>query len=80
MSIMRLGYVHIRVTDLDDATKHYTNTLGMTQTAEVGRMECGVVLVWQSWHEIRCSWGEASYDATTAGKLVLWHEVHCAVR
>ena len=50
------------------------------QTAEVGRIECGVVLVWQSWHEIRWSWGEASYDATTAGKLVLWQEVHWAVR
>jgi catechol 2,3-dioxygenase len=37
MSIMRLGYVHVRVTDLDDATRHYTKTLGLTQTAEVGR-------------------------------------------
>ncbi len=36
MSIMRLGYVHIRVTDLDDAARHYSGTLGMQQTAAVG--------------------------------------------
>ncbi len=36
MPIMRLGYVHIRVTDLDDATRHYTKTLGMQQTAADG--------------------------------------------
>lgn len=36
MSIMRLGYVHIRVTDLDEAARHYVDTLGMQQTAAVG--------------------------------------------
>jgi catechol 2,3-dioxygenase len=29
MSVMRLGFVHIRVTDLEDARNHYSNTLGM---------------------------------------------------
>jgi catechol 2,3-dioxygenase-like lactoylglutathione lyase family enzyme len=29
MSVMRLGYVHIRVTDLEEARSHYSNTLGM---------------------------------------------------
>ncbi|WP_214371403.1 catechol 2,3-dioxygenase [Pseudonocardia sp. H11422] len=29
MSVMRLGYVHIRVTDLEEARNHYSNTLGM---------------------------------------------------
>ena len=27
MSVMRLGYVHIRVTDLQEARDHYSNTL-----------------------------------------------------
>jgi catechol 2,3-dioxygenase len=36
MSIMRLGYVHIRVTDLEEATRHYSHTLGLTQTAAEG--------------------------------------------
>ena len=29
MPVMRLGYVHVRVTDLDAAINHYSNTLGM---------------------------------------------------
>jgi len=29
MSVMRLGFVHIRVTDLEEARNHYSNTLGM---------------------------------------------------
>ena len=29
MGVMRLGYVHIRVTDLEEARDHYSNTLGM---------------------------------------------------
>lgn len=29
MTVMRLGYVHLRVTDLDDAVRHYRDTLGM---------------------------------------------------
>src|ERR687883_56988 len=28
-AVIRLGYVHIRVTDLEEARNHYTNTLGM---------------------------------------------------
>lgn len=34
MSIMRLGYVHARVTDLDEAARHYGGTLGMTEVAK----------------------------------------------
>ena len=34
MSVMRLGYVHVRVTDLDQAREHYGNTLGMEVVAE----------------------------------------------
>jgi catechol 2,3-dioxygenase len=34
MSVMRLGFVHIRVTDLEEARNHYSNTLGMNVVAE----------------------------------------------
>ncbi len=34
MSVMRLGYVHLRVTDTDQARSHYGDTLGMRLTAE----------------------------------------------
>ncbi len=41
MSIMRLGYVHARVTDLEAARSHYSDTLGMQVTAEgEGRLYC----------------------------------------
>ncbi|MBJ8347075.1 catechol 2,3-dioxygenase [Antrihabitans sp. YC2-6] len=34
MGVIRLGYVHLRVTDLDSSTEHYRNTLGMDAVAE----------------------------------------------
>ncbi|MGN6606082.1 MAG: catechol 2,3-dioxygenase [Jatrophihabitans sp.] len=34
MSVMRLGYVHTRVTDLAESLKHYHETLGMQVVAE----------------------------------------------
>jgi catechol 2,3-dioxygenase len=34
MSVMRLGYVHTRVTDLAESRKHYADTLGMNVVAE----------------------------------------------
>ena len=34
MGVMRLGFVHLRVTDLEEARDHYSNTLGMTVVAE----------------------------------------------
>lgn len=34
MGVMRLGYVHIRVTDMAEAKDHYANTLGLYQTLE----------------------------------------------
>src|SRR3954469_16454672 len=34
MSIMRLGFVHLRVTDLEEARNHYTNTMGMSTVHE----------------------------------------------
>ncbi len=34
MSVMRLGYIHLRVTDTDQARSHYADTLGMRLMAE----------------------------------------------
>ncbi|MGQ0617465.1 MAG: catechol 2,3-dioxygenase [Acidimicrobiia bacterium] len=34
MAVMRLGYTHIRVTDLAEAKKHYSRTIGMNVVAE----------------------------------------------
>jgi catechol 2,3-dioxygenase len=36
MSVIRLGYVHVRVTDLAQARKHYEQTLGMDAVHEEG--------------------------------------------
>ncbi|MFE4754991.1 catechol 2,3-dioxygenase [Streptomyces mirabilis] len=33
MGVIRLGYVHVRVTDLEGSAEHYRNTLGMDQVA-----------------------------------------------
>lgn len=34
MGVMQLGFVHLRVTDLEEAREHYFDTLGMTVVAE----------------------------------------------
>lgn len=46
MSVNRIGYVHARVTDLDEAISHYSNTLGQTVIAQ----EDGKVYL-KSWDE-----------------------------
>src|SRR6185369_9254709 len=33
-AVIRLGYVHLRVTDLEEARNHYSNTLGMEVVQE----------------------------------------------
>ena len=39
MGIMRMGYAHVRVTDLAEAKEHYANTMGLYETlAEDGRV------------------------------------------
>ena len=45
--VMRLGYVHLRVTDLEEARNHYSNTLGM----EVVHEEPGKLYLkcWDEW-------------------------------
>lgn len=34
MAVMRMGYMHIKVTDLAEAKNHYANTVGLYQTLE----------------------------------------------
>jgi catechol 2,3-dioxygenase len=47
MGVMRLGYVHIRVTDLEEARDHYSNTLGMSVVhEEPGRLH---LKCWDEW-------------------------------
>src|SRR4051812_50109805 len=46
-AVIRLGYVHLRVTDLEEARNHYSNTLGMEVVhEEPGRLwlKC-----WDEW-------------------------------
>ena len=39
MAVMRMGYVHARVTDLDEAKNHYANTVGLYETlSEPGKV------------------------------------------
>jgi catechol 2,3-dioxygenase len=47
MGVIRLGYVHLRVTDLEEARNHYSNTLGM----EVVHEEPGKLWLkcWDEW-------------------------------
>jgi catechol 2,3-dioxygenase len=46
MAVMRLGYVHVRVTNLEEARDHYGNTLGMGLAAEAGGK-----LYYKAWDE-----------------------------
>jgi catechol 2,3-dioxygenase len=36
MGVMRMGYMHVKVTDLAEAKNHYANTVGLYQTLEEG--------------------------------------------
>ena len=39
MAVMRMGYVHARVTDLEEAKNHYANTVGLYETlSEPGKV------------------------------------------
>lgn len=47
MGVMRMGFVHVRVTDLDEARKHYIDTLGLYPTHEAdGRL---YLKGWDEW-------------------------------
>ena len=66
MAVMRMGYMHIKVTDLAEAKEHYGNTVGLYQTLE----EDGRVYYkgWDEWDHhsvvieeggvgfVRCGW------------------------
>ena len=74
MGVMRLGYVHVRVTDLEEAKQHYSNTLGMKIVAEDGvtaHLKC-----WDEWdhHSLVLEEGgvglvKAGYKCATAEDL-----------
>ena len=40
MGIMRMGYAHVRVTDLDEAKGHYANTMGLYETCLLYTSRC----------------------------------------
>ena len=45
--VIRLGYVHLRVTDLEESRNHYSNTLGMEVVAsEPGKL---YLKCWDEW-------------------------------
>ena len=50
MGVMRLGFVHIRVTDVEEAVNHYSNTLGMKVMADERRPDCRTVYL-KCWDE-----------------------------
>src|SRR5438445_5440075 len=74
MGVMRLGYMHVRVTDLEEAKQHYSNTLGMNVVAEDGataHLKC-----WDEWdhHSLVLETGgvglvKAGYKCATAEDL-----------
>ena len=36
MGVMRMGYAHVRVTDMAEAKEHYANTMGLYETHAEG--------------------------------------------
>jgi catechol 2,3-dioxygenase len=34
MAVMRMGYIHVKVTDLAEAKQHYGSTVGLYETLE----------------------------------------------
>jgi catechol 2,3-dioxygenase len=74
MGVMRLGYVHVRVTDLEEAKQHYSNTLGMnvvTEDGDTAHLKC-----WDEWdhHSLVLETGgvglvKAGYKCATAEDL-----------
>ena len=74
MGVMRLGFVHVKVTDLEEARNHYSNTLGMSVVAE----EPGKLFLkcWDEWdhHSLVLEEGgvglvKVAYKCQTAGDL-----------
>ena len=79
MGVIRLGFVHLRVTDLAEARNHYTNTLGMNVVAE----EPGKIHLkcWDEWdhHSLVIEEGgvglvKLGYKVETADDLATFEE------
>lgn len=51
MGIMRLGYVHARVTDLTEAKHHYASTLGLYETLQDATTEGNRRVFYKGWDE-----------------------------
>ena len=65
MSVMRLGYVHVRVTDLQEARNHYSNTLGMSvvmkpQASCTARPGTSTTTTPSSWRRAASGWSSSA--------------------
>ena len=60
MAVLRMGYVHAKVTDLEEAKQHYGSTLGLYET----RSEPGRVFYkgWDEWDHHSVVLEEAASD------------------
>ena len=57
-AVIRLGYVHLRVTDLEEARNHYSNTLGMQVVHEdAGKL---YLKCWDEWDHHSLVWRRAA--------------------
>ena len=51
MGIMRMGYAHVRVTDMTEAKNHYASTLGLYETLEDTSPEGNKRVFYKGWDE-----------------------------
>jgi catechol 2,3-dioxygenase len=52
MPVIRLGYVQVRVTDMEEAISHYSNTLGMKMVATgqaANQSKLAYLKAWDEW-------------------------------
>ena len=68
MGVLRLGYMHVRVTDLEEAKRHYGYTMGlMPAHEEPGRV---FYKAWDEWdhHSVVLEEGGVGLVEDTAGR------------
>ena len=51
MGIMRMGYAHVRVTDMTEAKNHYASTLGLYETLEDVSPDGNKRVFYKGWDE-----------------------------
>ena len=51
MAVMRLGYAHVRVTDMAEAKDHYANTMGLYETLSDVSPEGAKRTFYKAWDE-----------------------------